>query len=70
MERRQYMSETNEYTVGYKNGLFTSLSQIGASCYGKDCYFSEPGAVYSRISGKYMTIEEALVELCNYVKGE
>lgn len=64
------MSEMSEYTVGHACGVFTAISQIGASCYGKDSYFSEPGgSVYSRISGEYLTIGDALAELCDYVKG-
>lgn len=47
----------------YEKGRWDMFQTITSVYYGKQCYFLErDGSVYSRVSGKYMTKEEAYEE--------
>jgi len=47
----------------YDKGRYETLRLLASAWYGKDYYFDEPnGIIYSRLSHKYMTLDDALME--------
>ena len=53
----------------YERGRWDMFEEITSSMYGKQCYFMQDnGVVYSRLSDKYLTIEEAYNELLAWIE--
>lgn len=61
------MSIVDEMTE-FQKGQLDALKLIAAAAYGKECYFFQDNdVVYSRISCTYMTLDDAINELREYV---
>lgn len=55
--------------MAYEKGQWEMFEMITSAWYGKQCYFlqDDPGVVYSRASGKYLTRENAYMEFLNHI---
>jgi len=53
----------------FERGQWDMFTLIASVCYGKECYFLQDDGktVYSRRSGKYMSISEAYDEFIDYL---
>lgn len=53
----------------FECGRWDMFEMITSAEYGKECYFlqNDGKTVYSRISGKYMTVSDAYDEFINYL---
>lgn len=61
-EMNQEFSEC--YNDGFAFGTYLAVKAIASALYGKEMYFREDiGEIYSRVSEKYVTEEQALEEL-------
>lgn len=50
----------------YDKGQWEVLLIVSSAEYGKQCYFlQDDGAIYSRYSGKNLTLDEAIVEFAD-----
>ena len=58
----------------YEAGEFDMFRMISAAWYGKEAYCLQndlgPGSVYSRISERYMTIDEAYKEFLRCIQAD
>ena len=52
----------------YERGEYDVLALLSSAWHGKQYYFAQDnGLVYSRDSGKYMTLDEAITEFANEI---
>ena len=52
----------------YECGEYDVLALLSSAWHGKQYYFAQDnGLVYSRDSGKYMTLDEAITEFANEI---
>lgn len=57
-------------TIEQRDEAWEMFSLITSAWYGKECYFIENGIVYSRVSCRRMTREEALNEFLRRIADE
>ncbi len=52
----------------YERGEYEILLLLSSAWYGKQCYFAQDnGIIYSRDSGEYMSLDEAISEFASKI---
>ncbi len=55
----------------YERGKWETLNLLSSAEYGKQCYFlQENDLIYSRETGNYLTLEDAITEFANRLEWE